>query len=254
MDTDKDGLVNGYECKDVFLQTGLSQMILANIWSLCDVNSCGKLNSEQFALAMHFINKKLSTGLDAPLELTPEMIPPSLRPKPTMAEDSPYSRDLEELQLQVTELQREKLYYDQRASEHETVTRQKRTELSNLELEMESIFKTIKEREMKKSQEQKKLEEYEDKLVKYDTHLVDLQQKYLTEKEEIERLKMQIQHMDAAMKNKDHDLSKIKSDLQILVSEQASLEMRINSRRNVMLEVNNSFDLINIELIKVKIS
>ena len=62
-----------------------------------------------------------------------------------MAEDSPYSRDLEELQLQVTELQREKLYYDQRASEHETVTRQKRTELSNLELEMESIFKTIKE-------------------------------------------------------------------------------------------------------------
>ena len=92
---------------------------------------------------MHFINKKIATGLDAPLELMPEMIPPSLRPKPTLAEDSPYSKDLEELQLQVTELQREKLYYDQRASEHDSLTRQKRTELSNLELEMESLYKTL---------------------------------------------------------------------------------------------------------------
>jgi hypothetical protein len=107
------------------------------------VNSTGKLNSEQFALAMHFINKKIATGLDAPLELLPEMIPPSLRPKPTLAEDSPYSRDLEELQLQVTELQREKLFCDQRASEHDSLTRQKRTELSNLELEMESLHKTL---------------------------------------------------------------------------------------------------------------
>lgn len=32
LDTDKDGFVTGGEVKDVFLQTGLSAMILANIW------------------------------------------------------------------------------------------------------------------------------------------------------------------------------------------------------------------------------
>ena len=34
LDTDKDGFVNGAECKEVFLKTGLSPMILANIWYL----------------------------------------------------------------------------------------------------------------------------------------------------------------------------------------------------------------------------
>ena len=32
IDADKDGLVTGVECKDVFLNSGLSQIILANIW------------------------------------------------------------------------------------------------------------------------------------------------------------------------------------------------------------------------------
>lgn len=32
IDTDNDGFVNGNECKDVFLKTGLSPNILANIW------------------------------------------------------------------------------------------------------------------------------------------------------------------------------------------------------------------------------
>ena len=55
-----------------------------NFWirrNLCDMNAAGKLNIEQYALAMHFVYKKLSTGLDPPIELTPEMVPPSMRPK-----------------------------------------------------------------------------------------------------------------------------------------------------------------------------
>ncbi len=144
------GHVTGSEIKEVFLKTGLSQMILANIWNLCDIGSSGKLNSEQFALAMHFINKKLATGLDVPPELGPEMVPPSFRKKTATNEITIESKELEELQLQVTELQREKLYFEQRASEHDMLTRKKRTELSRLELEMESLFKTLQDREIKK--------------------------------------------------------------------------------------------------------
>lgn len=240
LDTDKDGYVNGLECKDVFLKTGLSQVILANIWNLCDMGSTGKLNCEQFALAMHFINKKLATGLDAPPELLPEMVPPSLRPKPILTEEAHVSKEFEELQTQVTELQREKLYYEQRASEHDMITRQKRTELSNLELEMESLFKTLQEREMKKSEEQKKLVEFEDKLTKLDTQLKDVKEKYESEKSAIEKLRLQIQHMETAMKSKDNDLKQIRTDLQFVMTEQTSFEYKLNTRKTYLTELNNS--------------
>ena len=45
---------------------------------LCDTINTGRLNSEQFALAMHLIQKKVN-GTDPPLTIKPEMIPPSMR-------------------------------------------------------------------------------------------------------------------------------------------------------------------------------
>jgi chromosome segregation ATPase len=204
-------------------------------------------------LAMHFINKKLATGLDAPPELSPEMIPPSLRPKQiaVAGEESHASKELEELQLQVTELQREKLYYEQRAAEHDSFTRQKRTELTNLELEMESLFKTLQEREMKKSEEQKRLVDFEDKLVKIDSQLVDLRQKYEMEQDAIEKLKLQIQHMESAMKTKDNDLTKIKIDLQNVISEQALLESKLSAKKENYAQLNSSTLSLNEEVFKV---
>lgn len=47
--------------------------------ALCDTNDCGKLSKEQFALAFHFINQKLTKGIDPPQVLTADMIPPSER-------------------------------------------------------------------------------------------------------------------------------------------------------------------------------
>ena len=40
----------------------------------------GKLNPEQFALAMYLVQQKQS-GKDPPAALTPDMVPPSMRPK-----------------------------------------------------------------------------------------------------------------------------------------------------------------------------
>ena len=44
------------------------------------MNGTGKLNSDLFALAMYLVQQKLK-GIEPPATLTPEMIPPSLRPK-----------------------------------------------------------------------------------------------------------------------------------------------------------------------------
>ena len=40
----------------------------------------GKLNPEQFALAMYLVQQK-QAGKDPPAALTPDMVPPSMRPK-----------------------------------------------------------------------------------------------------------------------------------------------------------------------------
>lgn len=42
----------------------------------------GKLTREQFALAMHLIQQKVSKGVDPPQALSTEMIPPSERGTP----------------------------------------------------------------------------------------------------------------------------------------------------------------------------
>lgn len=75
-DLDKDGLVSGSEIKGVFIQSGIPQMCLAQIWALCDTNQSGKLTSEQFALALWLVDRK-KKGFDPPNVLAPNMIPPS---------------------------------------------------------------------------------------------------------------------------------------------------------------------------------
>ena len=113
-DMDLDGFVNGTEIKDIFLQSGIQQSVLAHIWSvtvhfkvyictthtkmiklcfvfyrnLCDTQCVGKLNTEQFALAMWLVQQKLQ-GIEPPQTLSPEMVPPSLRPPVTLV--SPYT-------------------------------------------------------------------------------------------------------------------------------------------------------------------
>ncbi|XP_034087567.1 LOW QUALITY PROTEIN: epidermal growth factor receptor substrate 15-like 1 [Gymnodraco acuticeps] len=76
-DGDMDGLVSGPEVRDIFLKTGLPSATLARIWELCDIGDIGKLTREQFALALHLITQRLTTGLEPPQSLSPEMIPPS---------------------------------------------------------------------------------------------------------------------------------------------------------------------------------
>ncbi len=219
---------------------------------MCDIGSSGRLNCEQFALAMHFINKKLSTGLDAPLELLPEMVPPSLRPKPVLIEEAHVSKEFEELQTQVTELQREKLFYEQRASEHDMATRQKRTELTNLELEMESIYKTLQEREMKKSEEKKRALENEDRLMKLNSQLNESKSKYEEEYAFVDQLKLQILHMDTAMRTKDNDLVKIKNELQQLNQEQFTLDGKLIERKSCLNRLNSDLRNVDNEIVEVR--
>ncbi|KAG0180257.1 actin organization and endocytosis protein [Apophysomyces sp. BC1021] len=77
-DTDKKGLLTGEKAKEIFTQSGLSQNVLMQIWNLADPNNQGKLNVDEFSVAMHLIYRKLN-GYDVPTTLPPELVPPSTR-------------------------------------------------------------------------------------------------------------------------------------------------------------------------------
>jgi epidermal growth factor receptor substrate 15 len=43
------------------------------------MKATGRLNCDQFALAMHLVQQKIIHGIEPPLQLSSDMIPPSLQ-------------------------------------------------------------------------------------------------------------------------------------------------------------------------------
>merc|ERR1719295_1114833 len=50
-DRNRTGFLAGAQARNILLQTGLAQNILAQIWGLSDVDSDGRLSAEEFILA-----------------------------------------------------------------------------------------------------------------------------------------------------------------------------------------------------------
>jgi len=52
-DRTKSGYLTGVQARNILLGTGLPQPILAQVWGLSDMDSDGRLGSEEFVLALH---------------------------------------------------------------------------------------------------------------------------------------------------------------------------------------------------------
>jgi len=77
-----DGFNKGYISGDVAIeimgQSGLERKDLEAIWTLSDPNNRGRLDMDEFAVAMHLMYRKLN-GYPVPNRLPPELVPPSTR-------------------------------------------------------------------------------------------------------------------------------------------------------------------------------
>ena len=72
------GYITGSQSIEIFGQSGLDKTDLERIWTLSDPNNKGRLNLDEFAVAMHLIYRKLN-GYPVPARLPPELVPPSTR-------------------------------------------------------------------------------------------------------------------------------------------------------------------------------
>ncbi|KAK0722979.1 hypothetical protein B0T26DRAFT_244049 [Lasiosphaeria miniovina] len=77
-----DGLNKGYiagaQAIEIFGQSGLDEGELMRVWTLADNGNKGRLDLDEFAVAMHLIYRKLN-GYPIPNQLPAELVPPSSR-------------------------------------------------------------------------------------------------------------------------------------------------------------------------------
>lgn len=72
------GFISGSQAIEIFGQSGLDKPELERIWTLSDPQNRGRLNLDEFAVAMHLIYRRLN-GYPVPNQLPPELVPPSTR-------------------------------------------------------------------------------------------------------------------------------------------------------------------------------
>ncbi|KAG8622958.1 hypothetical protein KVT40_007934 [Elsinoe batatas] len=72
------GFISGNQAIEIFGQSGLDKSDLERIWTLSDPHNKGRLNLDEFAVAMHLIYRRLN-GYPVPNQLPAELVPPSTR-------------------------------------------------------------------------------------------------------------------------------------------------------------------------------
>ncbi|KAI3394718.1 hypothetical protein diail_2304 [Diaporthe ilicicola] len=79
LDKTKKGFITGEEAVPFLSQSNLPENALANIWDLADIKSEGRLNRDEFAVAMYLIRQQRMKQGDLPQVLPANLIPPSMR-------------------------------------------------------------------------------------------------------------------------------------------------------------------------------
>lgn len=92
LDVSKQGRLDGAAVVPFFMQSKLTESVLAHIWDLSDVTQSGTLNKDEFAVAMHLINGQLA-GKPLPQELPASLVPPSMRSMDLPAAVNPQQTD-----------------------------------------------------------------------------------------------------------------------------------------------------------------
>uniref|UniRef100_UPI003AAA5B6E epidermal growth factor receptor substrate 15-like 1 n=1 Tax=Centroberyx gerrardi TaxID=166262 RepID=UPI003AAA5B6E len=233
-DADLDGFVSGQEVKDIFMHSGLPQNLLAHIWALADTRQIGKLTREQFALAMHFIQQKVSKGIDPPQALTADMIPPSERGTPVPDSSSSVGsgeftgiKELDDISQEIAQLQREKYTLEQDIRETEEAIRHKTAEVQEMQNDLDRETASLQELEAQKQDAQDRLEEMDQQKHKLEDMLNEVRIKCQEESQMISSLQSQIHSQESDLQSQEEELCRAKADLGRLQQEENQLEQSL---------------------------
>ncbi|XP_073999615.1 epidermal growth factor receptor pathway substrate 15 isoform X2 [Rhodnius prolixus] len=223
-DLDKDGFVSGHEIKDIFLQSGVPQTVLANIWGLCDIKQSGKLNCDQFALAMWLISQKLK-GIDPPTTLSPDMIPPSMRPVLNEPVVTPYSNpELNLISQDIDELVKEKQLLEGEILQKESEIKIKVSEASSLQGELETLVATLKQLENQKGEAHKRLNDLKNQTDDTEKEINDMQKVLDIKQNQVDKLRKDAEEQATLVRSQEDELLSRRKELEALLQEETKLE------------------------------
>ncbi|RXN00917.1 Epidermal growth factor receptor substrate 15 [Acipenser ruthenus] len=241
-DKDQDGLVSGPEVRDIFLKTGLPASTLAGIWELCDTKDCGKLSKEQFALALHLINQKLTKGVEPPQTLTGDMIPPSERLTPhqsstpsSLVADFSAIKELDSLSNEIMDLQREKTTVEQDIKENEDSIKQRTCEVQELQDEVARESEELQRLQAQRQEIQEVLGELDQQKASLEEQLGLIRQQSSQESQLISSLQAELSSQQSRMSGYEEELERAREELRKLQLETAQLEEKVEAGK-VQLE------------------
>uniref|UniRef100_A0A8C7NIW8 Epidermal growth factor receptor pathway substrate 15 n=1 Tax=Oncorhynchus mykiss TaxID=8022 RepID=A0A8C7NIW8_ONCMY len=233
-DLDMDGMVSGPEVRDIFLKTGLPSATLAHIWELCDIGDMGKLTREQFALALHLINQKLTTGVDPPQNLSPEMIPPSDRLSgggvvawlgvPSVSTVIKYS-------CLLCWSSREKSNVEQEIKEQEKSIRERTSEVQDLQNQVQKESGELQRLQSQRQEVQDTLEELDQQKTTLEEQLRHICQQCSHENQLILSLEAEHTAQEQRIEEYEEQLVQAREELLRLQEESQQLEEKVQAAR-----------------------
>ncbi|EPY84491.1 epidermal growth factor receptor pathway substrate 15-like protein [Camelus ferus] len=205
-------------------------------WALCDTKDCGKLSKDQFALAFHLINQKLIKGIDPPHILTPEMIPPSERATlqkniigSSLVADFSAIKELDTLNNEIVDLQREKNNVEQDLKEKEDTIKQRTSEVQDLQDEVQRENTNLQKLQAQKQQVQELLDGLDEQKAQLEEQLKEVRKKCAEEAQLISSLKAELTSQESQISTYEEELAKAREELSRLQQETAELEESVES-------------------------
>ncbi|XP_059196524.1 epidermal growth factor receptor substrate 15 isoform X1 [Centropristis striata] len=245
-DGDMDGLVSGPEVRDIFLKTGLPSATLARIWELCDIGDIGKLTREQFALALHLINQRLTKGLEPPQGLSPEMIPPSDRQNmkqnnvANLAADFSAIKELDSLSNEIVELQREKSTVEEEIKEKEEAIRQRSSEVQDLQDEVARESEELQRLQTQRQKVQDALEELDQQKGSLEEQLTHIRQQTSQETHLISSLQSEHEEQEQKICQFEEELVQAREELLALQEESRRLQEKVQAAQEQLTPLQES--------------
>ncbi|TSP09081.1 Epidermal growth factor receptor substrate 15-like 1 [Bagarius yarrelli] len=251
-DSDFDDMVGGGEVKDIFINSGLPQSVLAHIWSLADTRGAGKLTKEQFCLAMYLIHQRVK-GVEPPQTLSPDMIPPSERSNSAAPAAIPSeisstlgfeftglsnmsrevistllpveltgNKELDDISQEIAQLQSEKRSIELEIRQSEETLRQKNSEIHGMQMNLEQENSSVKELERQTLDAQNRLQEMEQQRSK-------LESKVSEAKSKVQEETNKIISQESIQQTQEKELNRTKMDLYCMEQEAKQLEEKMCS-------------------------
>nr|XP_057928940.1 epidermal growth factor receptor substrate 15 isoform X3 [Doryrhamphus excisus] len=245
-DGDMDGLVSGPEVRDIFLKTGLPSATLARIWELCDIGDIGKLTREQFALALHLINQKLTRGLDPPQSLLPEMIPPTDRQNikqnnmANLAADFSAIKELDSLSNEIVELQREKTTVEEEIKEKEEAISERNSEVQDLQDEVAKESEELQKLQTQRQKIQDALEDLDQQKGSLEEQLAHLRKQTSQETQLISSLQSEHEEQEQRICQYEEELVQAREELLALQEESRRLQEKVQAAQEQLTPLQES--------------